>query len=237
MIESVLRNPFINVPFSREDFYRLCKNHLEYLKKKNENGRYNALIAMLETVVAAYENWYNSVGADDAGSVSKNMKLNMQRHVMVEAVDEIHNEVSFKFKRKFPDTYAAFFPEGKNAFNHLTLENTVPMISSFLTVCGNHASELDTVNLKALQDGLIAYENIEKTKNDSDVVVKTSSHEGDVLHDNVARVMHQVLLKLADIHFDDLDFIKSLYDAEYLNYFINAKKRHEKKVTANNKPA
>jgi hypothetical protein len=201
------------------------------------NGIYDALINLLESKVKDYEVWNNTVGSNESGSESGTMGLNIQRHKMQETIGDIFNELSYKFKQKHPEVFVEFFPDGKDAFNHLTVDNTEPLVSSLLTVCGKHNGEIDGTNVQTLQDELNDYQKIEKDKNDSKVTVKTGSHDGNVLHDAAANAMFRVLLKLADIHFDDLEKIPALYDAEYLNVYVNAKKRTERNKAKKNKPS
>ena len=228
MILRFYENPFMGIRLSSEDFNELGNNHLDYLKKNNTNKQLDPVISVVEQAVIAHDKWFNEKGAVHSSSSSETIEVIMKRHELEEAADEIYDEAVYKFKKKNPVLFEELFQNGKSPFNHLNNTNTVPTTESLLKVCAKHTNDISVNLVHDLQTKLDEYKGIAKDKNDSRTEVVEDSHEGSVYRVNLAKAMFHALIKLLDIHFDDLEAINKYYDAKFLNYYINKYKNSKK---------
>ncbi|HRO43855.1 MAG TPA: hypothetical protein PL009_13545 [Flavipsychrobacter sp.] len=220
MILKFLENPFDTDKLSREDFNELSQNHLTYLINANAGEIYSPIIAIVTPKASAYNAWFNTLESTDSVGTSKTILLNEKLDEIEDKIEDIHAEVSFKFKKNNPALFEEFFPNGLTPFKRMRRAQVEAMVTSLLTVCNEHIELLEEAKVNELDALLTAYIALDDDQKDAKQNVKDSSHDGGHLRTELATALFQALIKLLDLHFADMDVIKTLYDAKYLNLYI-----------------
>jgi len=219
MILRFLENPFDTEKLSREELNNLAKKHVAYLTQQNQRGLYDDVLGIVQPKAQAFTVWYEQLGSTASGKSSQTMLVEQLLDALEDKVDDLHDEVTYKFRKSRPAVYEDFFPNGKTPFLNMRRTAAAAQVKSLLLVCNKHIAELTADKVRALQSALDAFISALEGQTEAKGEMKESSHDGTHLRAELALALYQGLIRLLNIHINDPEAIKTLYDAKHLNLY------------------
>ena len=215
MFLAFLKNPFSSKNLNREDFRDLMEGTLTRMAGQNEAGRYTALITALQPHYDAYAAFLGkqdvAVG-ERGGNTSAVEKI--QADFKQWAKEELLVDVAYVFGRQKPDpqALAEFLPKGRSEYSGATLLTLPTLLVRVAT--------LTTTYKKVLGDDLAnqaaafkqAYDDDRERQGRSKGTVQGDSKQEKKLRKAAARQLKLNLLDQLQLHIDEPDAVRALYD-------------------------
>lgn len=232
MIFNFLENPYENVKIGAKKFAKFASKHLSALEANNDQNDLTDIIALVKNDVEEFVAWVGDKDEDGNESKSNTKNIDTITDDFETFMDDVWEEVNYKFGRKKPDVYMLCFPNGLNEYNNITRTNAPILIKRVADFCDKYKADLPAGMPAEAKKFQTDYADKQKEQEEGQSNVKDSSKEGEVLRQKLAKSMKTVLLSLLLKHKDNENEVLKYYDAETINYY----KRTSKKMAEDKTP-
>jgi hypothetical protein len=224
MILHFLENPLELNRLGNERYRKFVNTHINFLKANNVSGALTVFINLLENSFTPFEKWLNDQDLATSTRTGKTGSVDSILKDFEEFMDEVWDEVNYKFAKKEPKVFINCFPNGKSEYNKITRTNAPLLIKRVADFCATHSASLPAPIVAEAAEFDLSY-NEERDEQQEEIGgVKEGSTDGKQLRAEVALNMKIVLLNLLIINIKKQEVVLDYYDAEEINYNVRRNK-------------
>jgi hypothetical protein len=213
-----LKNPFLSPRLSREDFRDLMAGHLSRLTSQNEGGRYSVQLAALQPLHDAYASFLaaqsEALGeqygtTDEVQQLLTDFRAFAQHELLVDA------EYQFKRKKPNPAALTEFLPKGRREYSKATLLTLPTLLERTAALTRKYQADLGADLATKAAALHAAYTTARNAQGQAKGDVQGDSKQEKKLRKAAARQLKLNLLEQLQLHIDEPDAVKALYDAKW----------------------
>lgn len=227
MIFHFLENPLELNRLGNERYRKFVNTTINFLKANNATGALTDFITLLENSFNPFEKWLNDQDVATSTRTGKTGSVDTILNDFEEFMDEVWDEVNYKFAKKQPEVFIICFPNGKSEYNKITRTNAPLLIKRVADFCKANSANLPAPMVAEAAEFDISYNEKRDEQQEEIGGVKEGSTDGKQLRAEVALNMKIVLLNLLLIHIKNQDEVLNYYDAEEINFNIRRNKANK----------
>lgn len=227
MIFHFLENPLELNRLGNERYRKFVNTTINFLKANNATGALTDFITLLENSFNPFEKWLNDQDVATSTRTGKTGSVDTILNDFEEFMDEVWDEVNYKFAKKQPEVFIICFPNGKSEYNKITRTNAPLLIKRVADFCKANSANLPAPMVAEAAEFDISYNEKRDEQQEEIGGVKEGRTDGKQLRAEVALNMKIVLLNLLLIHIKNQDEVLNYYDAEEINFNIRSNKTNK----------
>lgn len=140
-MERYFDNPYDDDAITDARFINFLDDHRARVKAQNEGGRHDALLATLDTVIAALRANQTTGDVARVRRIGKTKSLDALVGLFKADVRQHEGTIKGLFKKE-SETYVEFFPEGLEEYNNINRTDTPTLLKRWETLTTSYAGSL-----------------------------------------------------------------------------------------------